>query len=124
MSLWIRHLLRQYRDGYGCLPVEGDFCEPPSSEDGPTNVPCRLCRLADAVLRDPPEQLQWRGEDAGLLTASVGKDAVATLRDNGTEWVWRIEDDDGAVIGEGSRKTLAEALYLCERQVYDQGVNA
>lgn len=124
MSLWIRHLLRQYREDYGCLPSAGEFCEEPSSEDGPSNVPCRLCRLTDAVLRDPPEQLCWNGEEAGTLTAAVGKDAVAVLHDERGNWSWRVEDDDGTVIGQGTEPTLSSALYRCEREVYEQGVNA
>ena len=55
MSLWLRHLLRKYREGYGCLPAENEFCEEPSSEDGTKNTPCRLCRLTDAVLKERPE---------------------------------------------------------------------
>jgi hypothetical protein len=125
VSLWLRHLLRKYRDQNGCLPSEQDFCEEPSSEDGvPPNTPCRLCRLTDAVLKDPPDELQWRGEDAGVLTAAVGKDAVATVQDEGDRWTWRIEDDDGTVIGNGEARTLSSALYGCEREVYEQGVNA
>ena len=123
MSLWLRHLLRQYRDTAGCVPAAGEFCEDCSSEDGPPNTLCRLCRLADAVLRDPPEQLDWRGEEAGTLTAAVGRDAVATLHDDGPVWSWRVEDDDGTVIGQGTEKTLASALYRCELEVYEQGVN-
>ncbi len=124
MSLWLLYLLRQYRDTAGCIPAAGEFCEEQSSEDGPSNVPCRLCRLSDAALKDPPEKLNWRGEDAGLLTAAVGRDAVATVQDEGKAWAWRVEDDDGAVIGQGSEQTLSAALYRCEREVYEQGVNA
>lgn len=124
MSLWLRHLLRQYRDGYGCLPLEGEFCEEPSSEDGPKNTPCRLCRLVDAVLRDPPDELQWFGEEPGTLTAPVGKDAVAVVSDEGAgKWQWRVEDDSGIVIGQGNGLSLPSAVYACEREVYEQGLN-
>ena len=123
MSLWLRHLLKQYRETAGCLPAEGEFCEDRTSEDG--NAPCRLCRLSDAVLRDPPEQLRWCGEEPGTLTAAVGRDAVAVLTDQGEDgWSWRVEDDDGTVVGEGTENSLAAALYRCEREVYEQGVNA
>jgi hypothetical protein len=125
VSLWLRHLLRQYRDGYGCLPAENDFCVEPSSEDGVgPNQPCMLCRLTDAVIKAKPDEVVWCGEEPGTLTAPVGRDAVATLTDEGSgRWAWRIEDDSGAVIGEGSEPTLASALYRCEREVYEQGLN-
>ena len=125
MSLWLKHLLRKYRDGYGCLPAENDFCEPPSSEDGlPPNTPCILCRLTDAVLADKPEELRWFGEEPGTLTAAVGRDAVAVLREEGGRWTWRVEDDDGTIIGQGDGDSLTTVLYQCEREVYEQGVNA
>lgn len=125
MSRWLLYLLRRYRDENGCLPEEGDLCQEPSSEDGtPPNTPCRLCRLTDAVLRETVEELHWNGEEAGTLTAAVGRDAVAVLRDEGGRWSWRIEDDDGTVIGQGEESTLASALLKCERTVYEQGVNA
>jgi hypothetical protein len=125
VSMWLRHLLRQYRENYGCLPAEGDFCEPPSSADGmPPNTPCILCRLTDAVLREPPDELRWTGEEAGMFSAPVGWDAVATIRDEGGgNWAWRVEDDSGLLIGEGARQTLASAIYAVERTVYEQGLN-
>lgn len=124
MSLWIRHLLKQYRESYGCLPSEGEFCEEPSSEDGPKNTPCRLCRLTDAVLREPPDELCWNGEEAGTLTAAVGRDAVAVIHDEGHgNWAWRVEDDTGLVVGQGDKQTLASAIYAVERTVYEQGLN-
>jgi len=122
--MWLRHLLKQYRDTAGCIPAADEFCEDRSSEDGPANVACRLCRLTDAVLKDPPEQLRWCGEEAGTLTAAVGREALATLHDDGHGWSWRVEDDDGTIIGQGTEPTLSSALYRCEREVYDQGVNA
>ena len=125
MSAWLKYLLRRYRDENGCLPAENDFCVEPSSEDGtPPNTPCIVCRLTDAVLADTHEALRWSGEEAGTLTAPVGRDAVAVLHDEGKAGSWRIEDDDGTVIGEGEDPTLAGALYRCEKVVYEQGVNA
>ena len=124
MSLWLRHLLKQYRDTAGCVPAEGDFCEERSSEDGAKNANCILCRLSDAVLKAKPDEVIWCGEEAGTLTAAVGRDAVATLQDQGEgKWAWRIEDDSGLVVGEGVEPTLSSAIYRCEREVYEQGMN-
>lgn len=106
MNWWLRKLLADFREGYGCPPPAEPDWEPP----------CRLCRLADAVLAEKWQTVSWDADTA--LVGTVG-DVTLVVEQTAVGWAWRAEKPGpgftNAVVGEGVEKGLMDALYAAER---------
>ena len=106
MHLFLRKLLRDYRDDAGCPPPAEPDWEPP----------CRTCRATDAVLAEVWQPLAW-GTD-GPIVAELEDGRFVTIESAGSGWRWRLESQDGwtpVVLGEGTDESLADAIYAAER---------
>jgi hypothetical protein len=106
MNLFLRKLLRSYRDDAGCPP--------PAEPDWES--PCRTCRATDAVLAEEWRPLEWSLDSP--LVAELEDGRFATIEAEGKAWKWKLEAQEGwtlRVVGEGTDPSLADALYAVER---------
>lgn len=112
MNWWLRDLVRRFREEYGCPPADRE------KTDDDFEEPCRLCRLADAVLSQKLTPLEW-ATDGGVI-AEVESGTYASVERAGNGWAWKVTREQGwelATLHEGMASSLVDALQAAERAV-------